>query len=163
MRRALRNVAVLAGLAAAAGAGVAWFAAFTEDAIAANRQRAEARLLRELTGLDAAPRDGEVMLCAGDLAVLRARGAGYGGELQLAVALRAAARRGAVVGVRVVEHAETPGFADILAADSAWLASFRGGRGDDVDAATGATVTSRAVIDAVRRAAARFDAAGSCP
>ena len=158
MRRALRNVAVLAGLAAAAGAGVAWFAALTEDAIAANRQGAEARLLRELTGLDAAPRDGEVMLCAGDLAVLRARGEGYGGELQLAVALR-----GAVVGVRVVEHAETPGFADILAADSAWLAAFRGGRGGDVDAATGATVTSRAVIDAVRRAAARFDAAGSCP
>ena len=60
---------------------------------------------------------------------------------------------GAVAGVRVLDHAETPGFADILDAGSAWLAGFTQG---GVDAVTGATVTSNAVRQAVAVAVERY-------
>ena len=159
--RALRNLVVLTGLLAGVGAAVAWFAAVTEEDVQRNRLAAETRILRELAGLDVEAATGDVLLCDRNLAVLRGTGRGYGGAFRLAVAVRVwEGSRGHVVGVRVVEHAETPGFSDILAAGAAWLDSFRHGR---VDAVTGATVTSEAVIDAVARTVARLESEGLCP
>ena len=68
-----------------------------------------------------------------------------GGEVDYIVAFGTDGRIG---GVRVLHHAETPGFADILTPQSAWLAGFGAG-GDQVHAVTGATITSRAIIDGV--------------
>lgn len=148
--KVLRNVAVLGVLAALAGGVLAWFAGATEGLVEENRRAAASRMVRELVG---APVDGagqgDVFFCESGLVVLRGVGRGYGGEFRLAVAVGG---DGSVKGVRVLEHRETPGFGDILAPAAAWLASFRRG---EAHAVTGATITSTAVIAAVRRAAAR--------
>ena len=172
MRPLLHNVATLAVLTLVAGAVLAWFAETTEDEVARNRLAAETRVLRELLALgapdgapwqarqrrpDAALEDGDLVLCEHDLVVLRAAGSGYGGDFRLAVALDP---DGATKGVRVLDHAETPGFGDILNAPSAWLDSFATG---DVHAVTGATITSRAVIEAVSRAVDRVRFEEMCP
>ncbi len=161
MRPLLHNVAALAVLTLGAGAVLAWFADLTADEVARNRLEAKSRVLRELVALgagDVTPwragqrlpdptlTDAELVLCERDLAVLRVDGSGYGGGFRGAVALDLA---GAIKGVRVLEHAETPGFGDILDSPSAWLDSFTTG---DVHAVTGATITSEAVMAAVQRA-----------
>lgn len=158
---ALRGIAVVVALAVAAGALLAWFAGLVEQRVEDNRRLARTDVLRQMlrdAALDAplnfvAAGPSDVLLCAPSLAILRGVGAGYGGEFRIAVALDGDGRTS---GVRVLEHGETPGFADILAADSAWLARF-GASPNDVHAVTGATVTSQAVIDAVRRVLARVE------
>ena len=150
MRPLLRNVAALAVLTLVAGATLAWFAQLTEDEVARNRLEAETRIFRELAGVELdALGDGDLVLCERGLVVLRAAGAGYGGRFRLAVALDL---DGSIKGVRVLQHAETPGFGDILNTPSAWLDSFTTG---DVHAVTGATITSDAVKAAVERVVQR--------
>ncbi len=95
---------------------------------------------------------------------------GYGGPIRLLVSIAADGR---VLAVRTVAHQETPGLGDrIDIAKSAWMEGFTGRSlgdppaerwalrhdGGDFDAITGATVTSRAVVEAVRRAAEYFAA-----
>ncbi|MFO1408528.1 MAG: RnfABCDGE type electron transport complex subunit G [Steroidobacteraceae bacterium] len=95
---------------------------------------------------------------------------GYGGSMRLLVAVRPDGR---LIGVRVVAHHETPGVGDgIEPGHSDWLARFVDralgdppvGRwgvrrdGGDFDQYTGATVTSRAVVGAVRDALGWYDA-----
>lgn len=90
-------------------------------------------------------------------------GLGYAGPIRLLVGLDPA---GAIHGVRVLAHTETPGLGDrIEAAKSDWLAQFRGRTLDDppadrwavakdggtFDALSGATITPRAVVGALRR------------
>ena len=92
---------------------------------------------------------------------------GYSGDIRLLVA---ADVEGVVIGVRVIEHRETPGLGDAIEAErSHWIEQFRGRRvvpddrgdarrwaasrrGGDFDTLTSATITSTAVIDAVRAA-----------
>ncbi len=158
MIAALRSIAALAVLTLLAGASLAWFAAFTQGDVERNRLEAETRIFRELAGIDVgALAAGELVLCDRDLVVLRIVGAGYGGDFRLAVAL---GLDRAIKGVRVLEHAETPGFADILDANSAWLNALPR---DDVHAVTGATVTSNAVRAAVARAVERVRNEAMCP
>lgn len=151
--KALQGIAVLGALAVLAGGVLAWFSQVTEDAVHRNRQAAEAQVVRELAGADVemagVAGEDDVLFCKPGLVVLRGDGRGYGGAFRLAVAVRG---DGAVAGVRVIEHRETPGFGDILKAGAAWLNSFRNGK---VHAVTGATVTSTAVIATVERLAAR--------
>ena len=154
----LHKVGVLTVLTLLAGAALAFFADFTAEDVKRNRHDAEMRVFRELAGTDLDTiAEGDVLLCDRGLVVLRVAGAGYGGGFRLAVALRL---DGSIKGVRVLEHAETPGFADILDADSAWLGSFAGG---DVHAVTGATVTSQAVMAAVAKAVDRVRQEQMCP
>jgi electron transport complex protein RnfG len=95
---------------------------------------------------------------------------GYNGPIRLLVGIRA---NGEVAGVRVLEHDETPGLGDgIEASKSEWIEQFRGTKlgkppredwdvrqdGGEFDALTGATITPRAVVDALRRALAYFEA-----
>ena len=168
MRPLLRNVAALAVLTLVAGVGLAWFAQVTEDQVARNRLEAETRILRELIGVEPGAGDhkgrpygalgnADLVLCERDLVVLRADGSGYGGAFRLAVALDL---DGSIQGVRVLKHAETPGFGDILKAPSSWLDSFTT---DDVHAVTGATITSEAVMAAVKRAVQMVRLEDMCP
>lgn len=163
MSSALRSVAVLVALAVLSGASIAWLAALVEGDIADNRREAELRALRELASDAGVTVDslgeGDVLFCEPGLAIVRAVAKGYGGEIVAAVAIRGDGR---VAGVRVLRHAETPGFADILAPDSTWLAGFRSRAPSDVHAVTGATVTSRAVIAAVESAAETDAGGGPC-
>jgi electron transport complex protein RnfG len=88
---------------------------------------------------------------------------GYGGDIELIVGVRT---NGDVLGVTIRKHRETPGIgARITGADRAWLEVFQGrnlenprpgvwfvkGDGGAFDQITGATVTSRAVTNAIRR------------
>lgn len=89
---------------------------------------------------------------------------GYSGAIQMLVG---ADFNGKVLGVRVVEHHETPGLGDkIELRISNWIESFSGVRlsgkddkhfavkkdGGDFDQFTGATITPRAVVNATKRA-----------
>ncbi|MCC5450154.1 electron transport complex subunit RsxG [Rheinheimera sp. UJ51] len=90
---------------------------------------------------------------------------GYSGNIELIVAI---SPTGTVLGTRVLNHQETPGLGDkIETRRSNWIYSFSGKAatpaeakhwavkkdGGDFDQFTGATITPRAVINAVYRAA----------
>jgi electron transport complex protein RnfG len=93
---------------------------------------------------------------------------GYSGQIRLLVAIRV---DGQILGVRVASHSETPGIGDAIeAGKSAWISNFAGRSltdpaenrwrlhkdGGDIDAISGATVSSRAVVAAIRRAMQYF-------
>ena len=88
---------------------------------------------------------------------------GYSGSIKLLVAVR---RDGTLGGVRIVAHRETPGLGDkIELAKSDWVLGFNGKSlgdppeerwavrrdGGDFDQFTGATITPRIVVKAVRK------------
>lgn len=87
---------------------------------------------------------------------------GYSGDIRLLVGLTP---QGEVIGVRVLEHRETPGLGDqIESKRSNWIRQFQGKslgeppaqdwaadrRGGEFDTLSSATITSSAVIEAVR-------------
>ena len=85
---------------------------------------------------------------------------GYSGPIDLAIAFDA---DGTIAGIDVLRHRETPGLGDVIEPrNSGWLTQFRGlsdsrnialaADGGVVDGITSATITTRAVTDAVRRA-----------
>ena len=93
---------------------------------------------------------------------------GYSGAIRLLVAIDA---HGTLIGVRVLEHRETPGLGDFVEERRTdWIRLFDGRSldappparwevrkdGGDFDQYTGATVTSRAVTHAVRDALTYF-------
>ncbi len=93
---------------------------------------------------------------------------GYNGRIRLIVGIYA---DGTVSGVRVLSHQETPGLGDgIEAGKSGWILGFTGRSlgdpplerwrvrrdGGDFDQLTGATITPRAVVKAVRNALIYF-------
>ena len=95
---------------------------------------------------------------------------GYSGDISLVVGLDAA---GTITGVRVTDHRETPGLGDrIEARKGDWIEQFTGHSladppaggwavgpdGGGVEALTGATITSRAVVSAVHRTLQWFEA-----
>jgi len=95
---------------------------------------------------------------------------GYAGPIRILVGVDAG---GAVTGVRILEHRETPGLGDgIESTRSAWVHQFDGRSlgnppagawqlrvdGGEFDQLTGASVTPRAVIKAIRDTLLYFDA-----
>lgn len=93
---------------------------------------------------------------------------GYAGQIHLLVAVTVDGR---LLGVRVTSHSETPGIGDVIeAGKSPWIGSFSGRSlddpaesrwrlrkdGGDIDAISGATISSRAVVAATRRAMQYF-------
>ena len=95
---------------------------------------------------------------------------GYSGPIRLLVGIRA---DGTVSGVRVVSHRETPGLGDKIEVErSDWILDFAGRRlgappaedwavkrdGGVFDQFTGATITPRAVVKAVKNALIYFQA-----
>lgn len=93
---------------------------------------------------------------------------GYAGEIKLAIGIH---ENGQLAGVRVIHHNETPGLGDKIQSNkSDWLLSFNRKayqasqqqrwevkkNGGDFDAFTGATITPRAVVLAVKDALIYF-------
>lgn len=93
---------------------------------------------------------------------------GYSGDIKLLVAINA---DGTLAGVRVTAHRETPGLGDAIEADrSDWILKFTGRSlgdpdekhwavkkdGGAFDQFTGATITPRAVVKAVKKALIYF-------
>lgn len=94
---------------------------------------------------------------------------GYAGPIRMLIGIT---MDGTVTGVRVLEHRETPGLGDgIEITKSDWVLQFDGrslrnpeparwalkGDGGDFDQLTGASVTPRAIVKAVRETLTYFD------
>ena len=84
---------------------------------------------------------------------------GYAGGIDLLVGVL---QNGSISGVRVINHKETPGLGDYIdIKKSPWIHQFEGktlqtrwkvkNDGGDIDAMAGATITARAVTEAVAR------------
>jgi len=95
---------------------------------------------------------------------------GYNGDITLLAGIN---RDGRLRGVRVIAHRETPGLGDAIEIEkSPWIREFSGKSldrpapdkwavrrdGGEFDQFTGATITPRAVVDAVRMALQYYDA-----
>jgi electron transport complex protein RnfG len=124
----------------------------------------------ELTG-DAEPSPVYVGTLAGQPSVFIFRVTapdGYNGPIRLLVGIR---RDGTISGVRAINHRETPGLGDAIEATrSDWILGFEGrsltdpppegwrvrSDGGQFDQLTGATITPRAVVKAVRNTLAYF-------
>lgn len=146
-------------LGVAVAAVLAGVDAVTHQHIEANSQRAFVKSLIDVTG------DPRLAMLTGSLApplkictsaarplydIRTISTRGYGGAISLLVAIDATHR---VTGVRVVDHHETPGIGDVIEPNrTSWILGF-GSRDGDIDAVTGATITTRAVIAAVGEAA----------
>lgn len=93
---------------------------------------------------------------------------GYSGEIKLVIAIY---ESGKIAGVRVLSHSETPGLGDKIQTNkSDWILSFDGSNysytndkqwevkkyGGEFDAFTGATITPRAIVLAVKNALIYF-------
>lgn len=99
--------------------------------------------------------------------VLSSRGKGYGGEIVLLVGIT---RQGTVQGIRVLSARETPGLGDKISEirkgdDYPWFQAQYTGRTsdtillgpDNIIAISGATISSRAVTEAVQKAFTDLD------
>ncbi len=85
---------------------------------------------------------------------------GFGGTLTVVVGINS---DGTVAGAKVTKHSETPGLGAKSQSDPTWIVQFAGKPADgslavtkdggDINAITGATITSRAVTKAVNTAA----------
>ena len=158
LERPLSGVLVTTTLMAVAGAILAGVQQLTHERVRANVAAAERQVVRELAGVASTVPNDSLALCARGLVLRRDTARGYGGDVDFIVAF---GTDGAIAGVRVLQHVETPGFADILLPQSDWLAGFRNG---EVHAVTGATITSRAVVDGVLGTARRhMEADSACP
>jgi len=90
---------------------------------------------------------------------------GYSGSIRILVGLKP---DGVIHAIRVTEHRETPGLGDGIVKNSDWLQNFSGRMlegsswqvkkdGGDFDQFTGATITPRAVVKAVKGALAFYN------
>ncbi|MDQ6979787.1 MAG: RnfABCDGE type electron transport complex subunit G [Mariprofundaceae bacterium] len=89
---------------------------------------------------------------------------GYSGSIHLLIGVDAT---GQTIGIRVTDHRETPGLGDGIVHNQDWLASFAHQTldsrhwavkkdGGDFDQFTGATISPRAIVNAVHRGLQQF-------
>ena len=186
-RSALRAAAVLIAVVALITALLSLLANQTRDRIAANQQFALTQAIAALLPPGSYDNDileDRIAVRAPDLlgsnqpvSIFRARKSGqpvavlinaiapdgYRGPIELLIAIN---HDGALYGVQVLDHDETPGLGDAFENREAdWLTDFRGRSldnppqarwtvrkdGGDFDAFTGATITPRAIVKAVRK------------
>ena len=154
---------VITGVVAAALAGVN---AITKDAIAANQEKktqdALAVVLPDAGNLQPMALTGDTGIVSevytdGESYAVKVLPGGFDGEITLMVGIA----DGKVSGISVISHTETPGLGAVAAAQNAKGEAFRGqfvgqeGQleiGEQIDAMSGATITSTAVVTGVNAA-----------
>ena len=154
---------LITGIVAAALAGVN---AITKDAIAANQEKktqdALAVVLPAVSGLNkqdvaAGAQMVSEIYVSGDSYAVKVTPGGFDGEITMMVGIQG----GQVTGISVISHTETPGLGAVAAAQNAKGEAFRGqfvgqsgtlAIGDQIDAMSGATITSTAVVTGVNAA-----------
>lgn len=157
----MRGLAAFTLIAVICGGLIGGVFSWTEPHIRAAEAAVRLQRLAEVIGADSAPLELETdgrWLCPAlrvETVIVR----GYGGELELLIAIDASHT---VAGLRIVRHSETPGIGDFIevnpASDSSWPDAQRGldaATLDEIDAVSGATVTVRAVRQALRIALER--------
>ena len=162
----LRLTATLLLICAAVAAVLAGVNAITKGPIAAIQEQktqvAIAQVLPDAEGI-------EKMTLSGDTGIVNAvyasdggyavevAPAGFDGEITMMVGIA----DGAVTGISIISHTETPGLGAVAAASNAKGEAFRGqfvgksgvlGVGDQIDGMSGATITSKAVVAGVNAA-----------
>ena len=92
--------------------------------------------------------------------VFQVNSSGYGGKIELMVGING---EGAVSGIKILSHTETPGLGS-KAEDPTFTEQFKGlpaetelAVGSDIQAITGATITSKAVTNGVNTAIAYYN------
>ena len=165
-RYILRLAVTLLAITALVSAALAGVNAITKDRIAQIKVQktldAMAMVLPGVTGLEEMPLSGDTGIIAavyasGDSYAVQVTPAGFGGGVTMMVGITG----GEVQGISVISHAETPGLGAI-AADSgpkgeSFRAQFQGlsgtlAVGQQINAITGATITSKAVTEGVNAA-----------
>ena len=154
---------LITGVVAAALAGVN---AITKDAIAANQaqktQDALAVVLPGVQGLQKVELTGDTgivneVYSDGNSFAVKVLPSGFDGAITMMVGIS----EGKVTGISVISHTETPGLGAVAAAQNAKGDAFRGqfvgqegtlAVGDQIDAMSGATITSKAVVAGVNAA-----------
>ena len=154
---------VITGVVAAALAGVN---AITKDAIAANQakktQDALSVVLPNAGDLQPVALSGDTGIVSevytdGESYAVKVLPGGFDGEITMMVGIT----EGKVSGISVISHTETPGLGAVAAAQNAKGEAFRGqfvgqegelAIGDQIDAISGATITSTAVVTGVNAA-----------
>ena len=154
---------LITGLVAAALAGVN---AITKDAIAANQEKktqdALAIVLPGVQGLQKQTLSGDAgivseVYASGDSYAVKVMPGGFDGEITMMVGIQS----GQITGISVISHTETPGLGAVAAAQNAKGEAFRSqfvgqngelAVGDQIDAMSGATITSTAVVTGVNAA-----------
>ena len=128
---------------------------FTADDIRANREAHAWRVAFDLAGGEFPTADlrwdGDRLDLPNGVRLRRSSVNGYAGEIEFLAAFRPDRDgTGALAGVRVTGHRETPGLGDFIdTARSPWILQFSDRSPEDVDAVTGATITSEALKRAV--------------
>ena len=124
---------------------------FTADDIEANRDAHTWRVAFELVGSEFPTEnlrwDGDRLELPGGVRLRRSSVTGYAGEIEFLAAFRPEPDgTHGLAGVRVTRHRETPGLGDFIEAGrSPWIHRFADSLPEEVDAVTGATITSEAV------------------
>jgi len=154
---------MITGVVAAALAGVN---AITDDAISTNQekktQEALAVVLPEAGTLEKVELTGDTGIVSevytdGASYAVKVLPSGFDGEIAMMVGIA----DGKVTGISVISHTETPGLGAVAAAQNAKGEAFRGqfvgqsgelAVGDQIDAMSGATITSNAVVAGVNAA-----------
>ena len=168
MMHILRLTVTLLAICAAVAAVLAGVNMITKDRIAdiqvQKTENAIAEVLPNTHGVQQLPLTGDVGIvqavyaAEGSYAVQVAPG-GFDGEVTMMVGIS----EGKVTGISVISHTETPGLGAVAAAQNAKGEAFRGqfvGQegtlviGEQIDAMSGATITSTAVVAGVNAALA---------
>lgn len=101
----------------------------------------------------------KILTCGGVGASMVVKSMGFGGPITIAVGID---REGKVVGISVISHEETPGLGGDMVKES-FLGQFKGKTaddsleiGEDIQAITGATITSKAATAEIKTALEAF-------
>ena len=147
----MKPLASLAAIGALCALLLAGTHRFTADDIQANRDAHAWRVAFDLVGFEFPTAnlrwDGDRLELPDGVRLQRSSVTGYAGEIEFLVAFRPDRNSlGALEGVRVTSHRETPGLGDFIeTARSPWIHQFSDNLPGEVDAVTGATITSEAV------------------
>ena len=162
----MRLTVTLLAICAVVAAVLAGVNMITKDAIAANQekktQEALAVVLPDAGDLQKVALTGEAGIVSevytdGTSYAVKVLPSGFDGEITMMVGIF----EGKVTGISVISHTETPGLGAVAAAQNAKGEAFRGqfvgqegtlAIGDQVDAMSGATITSNAVVTGVNAA-----------
>lgn len=161
----LRLTVTLLIIAAVMAAALAGVNAITKDKIAEIKiqktQAAITKVLPGAAGLEEIPLNEnagivKTVYASGDSYAVEVIPSGFNGAITMMVGIE----KGKVTGISIVSHTETPGLGAVAAADNAKGEAFRGqfagGEsftvGGNVDAMSGATITSKAVTSGVNAA-----------
>lgn len=172
-------VAALLTIAICSAAAIGYVYQLTEEPIAAAKKQKTLNAIRDMVGVfDNNPFDEKTLLSDGQTELYPARengiitsvavkaqsNAGFGGKIELIAGI---STDGTLIGYKIIEQNETPGLGTKVT-EHKFSSQFEGmdtrsgnfnlsKDGGEIDAVTGATISSRAVVSAVKKAVSAYN------